>query len=93
MKHDASRGLTVQRDSKRCLQILADICAFRFRCYSGLIGGAFRLQERSERVQERRKTPQERSKRVQEALKRLSKRLSDAFSVEIPFWTPFWTPF
>ena len=47
----------------------------------------------NERVRERRKTPQERSKRVQEALKRLSKRLSDAFSVEIPFWTPSWTPF
>ena len=47
------------------------------------------LQERSKRVQERRKTPQERSKRVQEAVKRLPKRLSDAFSVEMPLWTRF----
>ena len=62
------------------------ICAFRshhlirFRGCLGLVCGAFRPQERSKRVQER-------SERVQEALKGLSKRLSDAFGVEIPSWT------
>ena len=66
------------------------ICAFRSHHLIRFLGGArlccgaFRPQERSKRVQER-------SGRVQEALKGLSKRLSDAFSVEIPFGTPFWT--
>ena len=68
------------------------ICAFRshhlirFRGVIGLLRDAFRPQERSKRVQER-------SERVQEALKGLAKRLSDAFSVEIPFGIPFWTQF
>ena len=75
------------------------ICAFRshhlirFRGVTGLVRGALRPKERSKRVYERRKTLRDHSRRVQEAIKSLSKRLSDAFGVEIPFGIPFWTRF